>query len=129
MNVALISLGSNNNREHNIALCNRLLDDIYPDILYSATSVTKPYGERYQHDFLNQLAVIRTDRPYEEVIDTLKSLEKRIGRTPEDKLLGLVRIDIDLIVWNNKILKPEDMHRSYIHDLLPTLPHPEMFKF
>ena len=36
------------------------------------------------------------------------------GRIPEDKAQGVVKLDIDLLVFDNKILKPEDMEREYI---------------
>ena len=43
-----------------------------------------------------------------------KELERRCGRIPEDKAQGVVKLDIDLLVFDNKILKPEDMEREYI---------------
>ena len=42
------------------------------------------------------------------------SVERRSGRIPEDKAQGVVKLDIDLLVFDNKILKPEDMEREYI---------------
>ena len=122
MNVALLSLGTNTNREYNMMLCCLLLSDVYPNLAYSGTSITKPYGKRYKYDFLNRLAILSTNQSQEEVKSTLKNIEKLIGRTDMDKESGLIKIDIDLVIWNNELLKPEDMKRSYIQDLLPTLP-------
>ena len=122
MNKALLSIGTNEDKEINLDLCHQLLDNFFEQISYSDTSVTTPYGISYKNDFLNQLAIIYTDRKKEEVYKHLKSIEKQIGRTPLDKEKGIVKIDIDLVIWNNEILNPADISRSYIADLLPTLP-------
>lgn len=122
MNEALISIGSNKDRERNLCACRQMLDRTYKDIKYSLTSVTIPYGENYKNDFLNQLVIIYTDQTKEEINSTLKLFEKELGRQVTDKITGNVVIDIDLIIWNNEILRPEDMKRSYIQDLLSTFP-------
>ncbi len=121
MNKALLSIGTNEDRESNLSLCHQFLNNIFTDISYSDTSVTMPYGTTYKNDFLNQLAVIYTDRDKDEVIRLLKSIEKDMGRNGVDKENGIVKIDIDLVIWNNNVLKPEDFTRSYIADLLASL--------
>lgn len=122
MNIALLSLGSNDNREYNMFLCCRLLSEIYPEIIYSDTSITKPYGKRYKNDFINRLAIIYTKENKNNLIANFKLLEKKMGRTLDDKQKGIIAIDIDLVIWNKEIIKLEDMKRDYIKDLLPTLP-------
>lgn len=121
MNKALISIGTNDNREENLALCQQLLRERFADIHFSVTSITTPYGENYKENFLNQLAIVQTVSSKEEVAALLKSLEKKIGRTDEDKFCGKVKIDIDLLTWNEEVLKPTDMKRTYVADLLPSL--------
>lgn len=123
MNTLLISMGSNENSEENMELCRNLLSEIFSTISYSDTSVTKPFGEHYQNDFLNQLALAQTLRNRESVENNLKSLERQIGRSTEDKAKGLIKIDIDLIMWNDEILKKEDWARNYVADLLPSIYH------
>ncbi len=121
MNKALISIGTNEDREANLALCHHLLDNLFPEIHYSATSLTSPYGVIYKQNFLNQLAVLYTDKGRNETYNLLKSVEREMGRIPSDKANGIVKIDIDLLIWNEEVLKPEDISRNYIADLLPTL--------
>lgn len=121
MNRALICIGSNDNREENVAACKSFMEKIFSNILYSDTSITIPYGSSYKWDFLNQLAVFKTDKDKEEVIRSLKKIEVKMGRKPEDKKSGLVKIDIDLLCWNEEVLKPEDMQRKYVTELLPTI--------
>lgn len=121
MNKLLISLGSNEDAETNMSICRNLLAEIFELIIYSDTSVTSPYGKHYKNDFLNQLAFALTEMEIEEVTQKLKLLEKKIGRLPEDKGKGIVKIDIDLIEWNNTIMKEEEWSRDYIALLLPDL--------
>ena len=121
MNKALLSIGTNEEREKNLVLCHQFLNKEFEDIHYSDTSVTSPYGATYKEDFLNQLAIIHTKKEKEEVVFLLKEAEKEIGRNPADKNKGIVKIDIDLVIWNDKVLKPADITRSYIIDLLPSL--------
>jgi len=121
MNKGLISIGSNKNRNNNLACCQQILKTIFPDIVFSNISVTKPYGNNYRYNFINQLAFIHTIKEKEEVICLLKSLETDMGRTISDKKKGIVIIDLDLVIWNKEILKPEDVERGYIKGLLPGL--------
>lgn len=121
MNKALISIGTNENREENLALCHLLLREKFTDISFSATSITAPYGRNYKENFLNQLAVVQTDLAQEEIATLLKSFERKIGRTDDDKPQGKVKIDIDLLIWNEEVLKFTDLKRSYVADLLRSL--------
>lgn len=118
MNKALISIGSNEDAEFNLASCRDLLNQHYEGSVYTETSVTAPYGKVYKNNFVNQLAVIYTEKDKAEVSGELKLFEKLLGRRVDDKKLGVVKIDIDLVVWNDEVLKPEDMKRSYVADLL-----------
>ncbi|WP_029905209.1 2-amino-4-hydroxy-6-hydroxymethyldihydropteridine diphosphokinase [Prevotella sp. 10(H)] len=121
MNKALLSIGTNENREENLSLCHHLLGKIFTDLFYSRTSITVPYGANYKSNFLNQLALIHTDKSKDDVISLLKSIETQIGRVSSDKEKGTVKIDIDLVIWNSEVLRPVDISRSYIADLLPEL--------
>jgi len=129
MNEVLISIGSNDNKIENLAICHQLLDDNFAFISYSDTCITDPYGSNYKKKFINQLAIINTNINKASLTEILKSIEKKLGRKPEDKKLGLVKIDIDIVIWNNEIVKPEDITRSYIKDLLPTLPIKDYSKY
>ncbi len=122
MNTALLSIGTNENREENLSLCHRLLEKEFDYLYYSDTTLSSPYGSHYKEDFLNQLAIVQTEKEKDEVAAMLKNIERKIGRKSSDKKGGLVKIDIDLVIWNEELLKPVDMNRNYIKDLLPSLP-------
>lgn len=127
MNEALICIGSNENKEYNMSECRRLLEHIFSDITYSDICISIPYGKNYKNDFLNQLAIIKTDKEKIEFESLLKDLEKQLRRNPEDKIMGIVKIDIDLIIWNGLVTKPEDLSRSYVQALIHELAEYENF--
>lgn len=121
MNKLLISLGSNENSDANMSLCRSLLSDMFDYICFSETSVTSPYGENYNNNFLNQLAYAITEERQSDISQTLKDIERKIGRQPDDKAKGIVKIDVDLIKWNDYIMKADEWDRDYIALLLPSL--------
>ena len=43
----------------------------------------------------------------------LKKLEQKFGRTPESKSSGIMPLDIDIVVWHNKVVDPFEFSRSY----------------
>ena len=64
--------------------------------------------------FTNQVARFQSRKDREEVQALLKSIEKMAGRLPEDKVIGIVKLDIDLLIWDGLILKPADIERDYV---------------
>ena len=60
------------------------------------------------------------ERP-EEIQACLKSIERHLGRRSEQKAAGVVVIDLDLLQWNDRILKPADLQRPYVRSGLASL--------
>jgi len=121
-NRIVLSLGSNQNREQNMDRAVELLIHAFDSILFSERIETKPYGSLTNSSpFYNQVAIAYTPLAIDDLVFYLKSIEKKIGRTPEDKPRGLIPIDIDLIQWNETILKPEDLQREYIQTALQAI--------
>lgn len=77
---------------------------------------TEPLHLRNTALFSNQVAMFTTGIEEKEVIRALKQIEFEVGRRPEDKLAERVCLDIDLLVYDDEILKPEDMRRPYIRE-------------
>lgn len=113
-NRIIMLLGSNRNAEENMKLAEAELRDYFPQIAFSDPVYTEPVGTNYTTPFLNRIAVAYTsDRP-EEIIVCFKIIEQILGRTPADKQTGSIPIDIDLLQWNDQILKKEDVKRDYV---------------
>lgn len=119
MHKALLSIGTNTDARLNLNRAMHNLRNHFPSIQFTRVIKSKPYGEEiYKHSFLNMLAYFKTNISRNEIVMLLKTIEENMGRKPEHKLNGKVIIDIDLIKWNDEIVKSEDFKRSYVRELL-----------
>ncbi len=125
MNTALISLASNTpDKQHHMEQAiselqgMKLLGDI------SSIYETAPYGNSQHPNYLNAVARINSTVEYEALHDIFKKLEQAHGRTPESKLSGEITLDIDIVVWNDEILRPRDFNREYFQTGLKELRQP-----
>lgn len=118
LNEVIVCLGSNQDKEKNIELAGRLLGDYFVSIHFSDAVYTEPVGLNNSSPFLNQVAIAYTPEEPDSIIRTFKHIEELLGRVPEDKKRGRVPIDIDLLQWNDSVLKPEDLQRSYVRSSL-----------
>ena len=113
-NKVILCLGSNQDCESNMSSAGELLRRYFCRISFSDPVYTDPVGLSGSGQFLNQVAVAYTDCRPEEVRLALKTMERTLGRTEERKEKGQIPIDIDLLLWNDEILKPADWAREYI---------------
>lgn len=127
LNRIILSLGSNYDQEKNMADAERILRNKFVSIAFSHSVYTEPIGLTESAPFLNQVAVAYTSEQPDEIKHLLKNIEYILERKPGDKKNGIVPIDIDLLQWNDLILKPEDYKRDYIIDGIKTLEY-EGFK-
>lgn len=121
LNKVIISLGSNQEKEKNIEMANQLLDSHFDSIHFSEAVYTQPFHMENPALFLNQVAIAFTSENPDQIVDVFKQMERQLGRKPEDKSKGNIPIDIDLLQWNDEILKPSDFHRPYIQSALASL--------
>ncbi len=126
MSTILLSIGSNTFAKTNIDKAKRMLSFLFPDIVFSEPILTEPEDDKYTYLFRNVLAKADTEMSPEEVIDKIKQTERAVGRTPRDKYLGRMIIDIDLIQYEDRILRPQDYERDYVQQLLSTFPDSEV---
>lgn len=66
-------------------------------------------GNRY----LNSVTRLRTYRDMTRLHSSIKDYEHRCGRTSSMKERGEVPIDIDIVVWNGKVVRQSDFNASY----------------
>lgn len=121
LNKVILCLGSNRDKERNIELADQLLRDHFVSIYFSEAVYTEPMDMRDPSLFLNQVATAFTSEEPDQLIDLFKQIEKKLGRTPEDKQNENILIDIDLLQWNDRVLKPHDLQRPYIQSALRSL--------
>lgn len=114
----LLCLGSNYHYGPRLAAARLALMQDFPGIRFSAEMETEAIGGTFLSPFCNQLARFTTLLSAEEVRLRLKRIERDNGRLPGDKTLGIVKLDIDLLMYDSTVLKPEDMRREFVKLLL-----------
>jgi len=95
-------------------LARQQLMRLFPDIRFSLEEETMPIGNESIAYFSNQLAIFTTTWEVEKVKESLKRIEKLVGRTLEEKEQGIIRLDVDLLIADNIVLKPADKKHDYI---------------
>ena len=114
-----LSLGSNlGDREKNLTLALSLLEKEGVEILkMSSLYETQPVDFPAQPLFYNQLVEVRTNANPEALLDLIKKIEKKMGRTRRLKK-GPRIIDIDIILAEGSVICKKELK----------IPHPRMEK-
>lgn len=125
MNKAIIAAGSNIDPQKNIALAREILARDFEVVAETAFVPTKPVGYARQPDFLNGAVLIRTDLKLESLRRHLKKIEDTLGRCRGVLTFGPRTVDLDIVVWNGKLLDPDFYERDYLKkavlELMPDL--------
>ena len=106
MHKCIICIGSNYNRKENLLLARRRLVDLFPTIRFTSEQETRPLFFRSPALFSNQVAMFFSEAEEERVRKELKAIEQSAGRRPEDKKEEKVSLDIDLLSFDDRVLKP-----------------------
>lgn len=117
----IISLASNCDAEKNLPEARLCLEQILFDCKYSDAIWTEPIGSKRKAPYLNQLVKGATTLTLDELNTWLKSMEQRMGRSNEDRQQGIVRIDLDTLLFDDKRYHERDWERPYVASLLPQL--------
>lgn len=114
-----LSLGSNlGDREKNLTLALSLLEKEGVEILkMSSLYETQPVDFPAQPLFYNQLVEVRTNANPEALLDLIKKIEKKMGRTRRLKK-GPRIIDIDIILAEGSVIRKKELK----------IPHPRIEK-
>lgn len=117
MNTAVLSLGSNTGDRHaNLDAAILLLkaSDILP-VKKSGIYATTPWGKTDQPFFFNQVIEAATELGADELMETILGIEKKLGRTRNEKWEPRI-LDIDILFFNDEIIRSETV----------TIPHPHL---
>ena len=116
-NTVYLALGSNIKPKKNVTLALKELKKIGKIICVSKFIKTKPEGYLNQADFLNGAVKFQTALSPQDLLKELKNIEKILKRNTPFRN-GPRTIDIDIIFYNNLILKTADL----------IIPHPRADK-
>ena len=115
-NVYLITGGNEGDRIGNLQQAASLIEKKAGRIIQSsALYETAAWGKTEQQDFLNQVLMIQTSLEPGDLLQSLLSVEKTMGRVRKEKY-GPRTIDIDILLYGNLILNEERLQ----------IPHPRM---
>ena len=118
MALAYIGLGANmENRTGNIAkaIYELSLQEDVEIVRKSRIEETDPVDYLEQPEFLNQIALIRTELNPSDLLQVLQDIENRIGRI-RTTAKGPRIIDLDILLYDDIILELDDLE----------IPHPEI---
>lgn len=123
MNRAVLSVGSNIQPERNVKRALALLKR--DGILRAASRFvrTAPIGVLDQPDFLNGAALVETELERVALKRRLREMEERLGRRREGPRCGPRPIDLDIVVWNGRVVDRDYYERDFVrHAVLEVLP-------
>ena len=121
LHTCLLCMGSNIEPSSCLSAARSALLSHFPSIRFSKEMVTEAIGSGFLSPFHNQVASFTTSLSTEEVRTILKGIEQSQGRLPEDKVQGVVKLDIDLLMYDEQVLKPKDMEREFVKEGMKSL--------
>ncbi len=116
----LLALGSNIAAEQNIDHAKARLLAVFPLLQFSRSLITPAIGI-VSPPFTNCLAEGYCSVQLEEVLVALKNIEGEMGSVSEERKKGIVKIDIDLLQFDETKRKADDWGRDYIQLLIKEL--------
>jgi 2-amino-4-hydroxy-6-hydroxymethyldihydropteridine diphosphokinase len=114
LHTCLLCLGSNLDGATRLSAARHALLSHFSDIRFSQEMVTEAIGTGFLSPFHNQVARFTSPSDAESIRAILKQIERENGRLPEDKANGIVKLDIDLLMVDDCVLKPKDMEREFV---------------
>lgn len=117
MHAIIISIGSNTAEKHrNVEAAIQWLSGWTVPRKQSSVYESQPEGNcagKVRYTYANAVFCALTSHSREEIEAKLKKYEADCGRTPQMKAFGIVPIDLDLVVFDNHMLRPNEMDRNY----------------
>lgn len=114
MNDCIIGIGSNIEADYHIQEMLRILGTHLQIVQVSQMVKTKPIGIIGQSDYTNGAVRIQTEMESEELSLFLKQLEDEMGRDRSQMKSGPRNIDLDILIWNNKVVDPDYFTREFL---------------
>jgi len=121
MHQVILSLAANCDAEKNLPEARLCLEQILAFTHYTDAVWTEPIGCKRKDLYLNQLVKAMTELSFDELRSQLKTIELKIGRTAEDRQEGIVRLDLDILAFDDERHHLADWERHYVKMLLPQL--------
>ena len=119
----ILCLGSNTDQETNIQRAQQLLRNEYASIIFTPSIWTEPVGV-VSPPYLNCLATMTIEDSLSCLHDKTKAIERLMHSSQEERKDNIVRIDIDILIFDHKHYHEDDWTRDYVKRLIQSLPTP-----
>jgi len=116
----IIALGTNIDHDVNMDKAMWLLCDVIGNVRYSRRMWTEPIGMA-SGMFLNMMVSGLCKLSLQELKLKTKLIEVKCGRTAEEQKNGTVRMDIDILKYDERMEHVDDWNRKYIKELIKDL--------
>lgn len=118
----IICLGSNFQAGEHLAAARKMIAVLAGDVVWGDTLTTAAEPARDNVTYQNCAVLLTSEKEIEEVKALFKDMERQAGRTPESKRLGIIPLDIDILTYDNQVIKAEDLRKKYVQLILRSLP-------
>jgi 2-amino-4-hydroxy-6-hydroxymethyldihydropteridine diphosphokinase len=121
LNLVVVGLGSNIDPKENIRTALRWIRELGE--IRSQTNVlrTEPIGAPGQEWFMNCAVLLETELSPKELAVRLRDIEGSMGRPREGDRSGPRTIDLDVLVWNGRVVDENVYSRSFLGDAVREL--------
>ena len=125
MNQVIIGVGSNIEPDKNICLARDIIKATFYWLSETLPVKTKAIGDVKAPDYLNCCYFIETKLQKAELKNKLVDIENQLGRIRNTGIIQPRSIDLDIVVWNEKVVDEDfysrDFLRKAVLELLPEL--------
>ncbi|NOY85392.1 MAG: 2-amino-4-hydroxy-6-hydroxymethyldihydropteridine diphosphokinase [Nitrospirae bacterium] len=125
-NDVIVGLGSNIDPMTYIEKALTQIKTRFLSVNVSEFIFTEPIGFKHQAPFCNGAVRFTTDLSAEALKSWLLALEDALGRIRTENKNGPRTIDLDILVWNGKIVDPDVGERDFLQSALKAL-QPTLF--
>lgn len=118
---AVIGVGSNIDADQWIPEGRRRLQELCQLKAESDFVTTSPIGFTDQPDFVNGAWLVETEMHREDLEWALHSIEAQCGRVRTANKYGPRTLDLDLLVWEGKVVDEDVYDRPFLKEAVQTL--------
>jgi len=113
MNKVVLSIGSNcSPRGERVGLAidwiNRILSNVRHSDIYETPEI-HGIGSPY----MNAVIIADTDMDYDRLHELTKDFELRSGRDETARRECRVPVDVDIVIWNDNVIRPNDYRQTF----------------
>lgn len=131
MNRVIVGVGSNIQPHYYVKQTQKHFFQEFPTAQSSTFIETKPIGSVGQDNYLNGAFLIETDKDQPTLKQWLLKMEADLGRVRSSDKFAARTIDLDILVWNGRIVDTDVYERDFlkesIHELWPEVLTPPSF--